>query len=143
MLCSAAYGNVCPGCVAGRFLSLSANEQERTVPLSHRVRILYCRVSPLGWLLMGSLTKRQEKKERETGMEVDLCLYYCNQKIDLRASFVCKSKSFVCESKSFACESKSFACESFFCELNLVGGTYAERCNTRLYWPVSMGVTAW
>ena len=28
-------------------------------------------------------------------------------------------------------------------ELNLVGGTYAERCKTRLYWPVSIGVTAW
>ena len=23
------------------------------------------------------------------------------------------------------------------------GGTYAERCKTRLYWPVSIGVTAW
>ena len=28
-------------------------------------------------------------------------------------------------------------------ELNLMGGTYAERCKTRLYWPVSIGVTAW
>ena len=28
-------------------------------------------------------------------------------------------------------------------ELNLVGGTYAERCKTRPYWPVSIGVTAW
>ena len=27
-------------------------------------------------------------------------------------------------------------------ELNLVGRTYAERCKTRLYWPVSIGVTA-
>ena len=28
-------------------------------------------------------------------------------------------------------------------ELNVVGGTYNERCKTRLYWPVSNGVTAW
>ena len=28
-------------------------------------------------------------------------------------------------------------------ELNLVGGTYAERCKTRLYWPVLIGGTAW
>ena len=28
-------------------------------------------------------------------------------------------------------------------ELNLVGGTYAERCKTCPYWPVSIGVTAW
>lgn len=28
-------------------------------------------------------------------------------------------------------------------ELHLVGGTYAERCKTRLYWPVSIGVTGW
>ena len=24
-----------------------------------------------------------------------------------------------------------------------MGGTYTERCKTRLYWPVSIGVTAW
>lgn len=28
-------------------------------------------------------------------------------------------------------------------EQHLVGGTYTERCKTRLYWPVSTGVTAW